>query len=232
MSSTLVGPFEVLPGSAVTLKESWKICKIYPIDPSVSGKINIVLKFRDSSLVSYKFDLYSENWKYLDASVVLSVSVLSDSAQGAYLTAGIYKQSYDSVLGYSNTASLDQPVTSFTPWRLLELIAKARGSANSLVVDESVASGGSGTGTFTPNEGVDEALFTGGISQDSLGTSPHDSYISVTDGNGNLVFKIRGALNSPFAVKVHGLWGKCNIAWSNGDSVAHWFQLNIYEVIA
>jgi hypothetical protein len=136
------------------------------------------------------------------------------------------------VLGYNLSTGLVQPLTTLTPWRLLETIRPSRGSQGKLVVDESVASAGSGSATYSPSLGIDYAFFTGGISQDSLGTSPHDSYITVTDGNGYLMFKIRGALNSPFKIRIGPLAGTVNIAWENGDSVAHWFLLNIYESVA
>lgn len=228
----LVNPIQVLPGSSLELATEWKIVRIGVIDPSIAGNVYVTLAFRDKSAPSYSFFLISDNIKHLDCSVVKSIFVTKASPQGVNISPGIPYQTSDSPLGYNNTPGLIQPKLGFTPWRLLELIAQVSGSESSLIVDESVAAGGTGSGTYTPYRGTDKALFVGGISGDSLGTSPHDSYITVTDGNGKTVFKIRGALNTPFSILVHGLWGKISIAWSNGDSVAHWFLLNVYEVVA
>lgn len=229
--SNLVNPLQVLPGSTLVLNPEWKMIRLGPITPSTTGLITVTLSYYDPGVPSFQFTIGGYNVKHIDTSVVKSVAVSAKSPQGVLISPGITYQTTDSPLGY-NTKDLVQPQDSLTPWRLLETIRPAGGSSGKLIVDESVAAAGTGSGTYTPNLGIDYALFTGGISQDTLGTSPHDSYITVTDGNGRLMFKIRGALNSPFKIYIGPLAGTVNIAWANGDSVAHWFLLNIYETVA
>lgn len=223
---------QLLPGSKLELREEWGVVRVAPLDASTAGEIPLYVQFRDPSVPTFPFKLIGNNLIHVDPKYVQSLSLKADAPQGVAVAPGIPYRSYDSVLGYNLTTGLIQPLTTLTPWRLLETIRPSRGSQEKLVVDESVASAGSGSATYSPSLGTDYALFTGGISQDSLGTSPHDSYITVTDGNGNLMFKIRGALNSPFKIRIGPLAGTVNIAWKNGDSVAHWFLLNIYESIA
>lgn len=230
--SSLINPLQVLPGSSLDLLAEWKIARIAVIDSSIAGDVYVTLVYRDNSTPSFSFFLISGNIKHLDCGVIRSIRVTKASPQGVVVTPGIPYQTSDSPLGYNNNVGLVQPMSSLTPWRLLEVIKASRGTLSSLIVDESVAAAGNGTATYDISQGIDYALFVGGISDDALGTSPHASYITVTDGNGNLMFKIRGALNSPFAYRAGPLSGNLKIAWSNGDSVAHWFLLNIYESIA
>ena len=227
----LVGPINVLPGSALDLSPEWKIVRIQNIDTGLAGNVVVTVVFRDPSVPSYNFNLNGYNIKKIDPNVIKRISVSKSSPQGILVVPGIPWESYDSVLGY-NESPVTDPQGSLTPWRLLECVAANRGSLSTLIVDESVAAAGTGSSTYNISQGIDYALFVGGISDDSLGTSPHASYITVTDGNGNLMFKIRGALNSPFSIRAGPLSGNVKIAWANGDSVAHWFLLNIYEAIA
>jgi hypothetical protein len=227
----VIGPINVLPGSRLDLNPDWKIVRIRNINTALSGNVVVTVSFRDSSVPSYRFNLNCCNIKKIYPSVVSSISVSPSSPQGLTVAVGLPWQSYDSVLGY-NESPLTEPLTNLTPWRLLEFIKPTRGSSQKLIIDAIMAASATGSATYTPYSGLDHALFTGGISEDTLGTSPHASYISVTDGNGNLIFKIRGALNSPFKIVAGPLSGDLTIAWENGDTVAHWFLLNVYEMVS
>lgn len=227
----VIGPITILPGSRLDLNPEWAIVRVQSLDTGLPGNVVVTVVFRDMAVPSYKFNLNGYNIKKIDPKVVKSISVSSSSPQGVIVAIGIPWQSYDEIFGY-NESPVVEPLSNLTPWRLLETIRPTRGSNSSLVVDASVAAAGSGSATFTPNQGIDHAVFTGGISQDTLGTDPHASYITVTDANENLMFKIRGALNSPFSIRAGPLAGKISIAWQNGDSVAHWFLLNVYEEVA
>lgn len=230
--ASLVTPIQVSPGSSLDLQTEWKIVRVGVVDTLTSGNVNVTLVYRQKTTPSFSFDINAHNVKHLDCSVIESIRVTKSSPQGVYVTPGVPYQTTDSPLGYNTTAGLIQPLSALTPWRLLESIRPFRGSQNSLIVDESVAAAGTGSSTYDISQGIDYALFTGGISDESNGTSPHASYITVTDGNGNLMFKIRGAMNTPFSIRAGPLSGNLKIAWENGDSVAHWFLLNIYEAIA
>lgn len=121
-----------------------------------------------------------------------------------------------------------QPETLDTLMRSVEIIAPRQGEEAVTALDESVAAGGSGSGNLLSISTAGSLLFVQlAISQDSLGTSPHASYISVIDPGGDTILKVRGAVNNPVAVYIRAAdTGMYTFAYENGDSVAHWFLIN------
>lgn len=116
--------------------------------------------------------------------------------------------------------------------RLLEIIAPARGSTF-LYLNETIASGGADVTGTLGIAGGDLLSFDWCITQDSLGTSPHASYISVKDAAGNQCLYVMGAGNSSGTKIFRGqVGGDLQIVMHNGDSVSHTFMINIYRMIA
>lgn len=108
-------------------------------------------------------------------------------------------------------------------------------------IDESIAAGGTANNTqadATPSGS--EIYVEMGISQDSLGTSPHASYISLVDTtSGNTLARIKGAVNPYLSMALKIPYANNNTLTSmvlefqasNGDSVAHWFFAYLWGVI-
>ena len=125
--------------------------------------------------------------------------------------------------------------------RLLEKAHPYGLSTNPVSISQSIAAGGADlSGNFTVVPG-DDLIITMAISQISLGTTPHASYIYVDDYLGNTVTNAVGAAIPSLVVKskavgITGQYGNAAVTYSyklhNGDSVAHWFVLNVYRVIA
>lgn len=136
----------------------------------------------------------------------------------------------------ANFTSEVNPLTQNALMRDLEVIAPTRETAplTAPLLDLSVAAAGSGNGTFLASTTYNGSLayIQMGISEDALGTSPHDSYIQILDSAGNIVAMIKGAVNSPFFGKIQlQSIGQYTYKYLNGDSVAHWFFLSAYVVI-
>lgn len=121
-----------------------------------------------------------------------------------------------------------QPATLDTLMRSVEIVAPRQGEEALTPLDESVASGGSGSGNLLNVPTAGSLLYIQlAISQDTLGTSPHSSYISIIDPGGNTIVKVRGAVNSPLSAYIRAaLTGTYKYSYENGDSVAHWFLIN------
>ena len=120
--------------------------------------------------------------------------------------------------------------------RLLEKMHPRYNAAAGPSFSQSLAAGADLTGSFDANPG-DEIIVMGGISQDSLGTTPHASFIYVNDKNGATVWNVIGALlpsavmkfRCPFQNDANATQTFSYKAY-NGDSVAHYFALNVYIV--
>ena len=120
--------------------------------------------------------------------------------------------------------------------RILEKLSPRYNAAAGPSFNESLAAGADSTGSFEANPG-DEILIMGGISQDTLGTSPHASYIYINDKNGATVWNVIGALlpsavmrfRVPFQNDAEATQTFTYKAY-NGDSVAHYFALNVYII--
>ena len=207
--------------------------KMYMVKTSGPGgyQDSFTFYFRDSSQGSISFQVGDNDPFKVDGNVV--GSILFEPAKGSGDSAYIYPGSdtmailSQQTLGrtYKQSAGMSGPDT---PFRVLEKIGGINGYyANTLVVDESVASAGSGSDTLDVLQG-EKVIYTWGISQDSLGTSPHDSYIELLSENGALVHKARGAVN-PYGVLefIAERVSPMTIKYVNGDSVAHWFLANI-----
>lgn len=70
-----------------------------------------------------------------------------------------------------------------------------------------------------------------GISQDVLGTTPHDSYLAFNDQNDRPIAYVAGAINSPLTISFYtAIEGNYYLAWGNGDTVTHTFLYNMYAV--
>ena len=122
-----------------------------------------------------------------------------------------------------------QSITGNSITRLLE-IATPISYVNNLYINALIASGGSDqTATMYVAEG-DLLWIDWAITQDSLGTSPHASYIAVTDPNGNKFLYAIGAGNYRGAKSVRNtLSGNMTATCHNGDSVSHTFLCNVYR---
>lgn len=125
--------------------------------------------------------------------------------------------------------------TKYNPVRVLEMLGGiGNGSGGSSVaLDASVAAAGTGSGTLVSGQymSTGQLLYIQwGISQDTLGTSPHASYIQINDPQDAVIAKVRGAVN-PYGTLVIRV--NVNVSsstpytfsYENGDSVAHWFLL-------
>ena len=120
--------------------------------------------------------------------------------------------------------------------RSLEVVAPRRVTvgASAPAVDLDVASGGTGSGTLVGTQNYPGYIvyISAAISGDSLGTSPHDAVITLTDDLGYVVDEIRLGVNSPTKIMLRmAALGPISYKYTNGDSVSHWFYLNAYTVV-
>lgn len=123
--------------------------------------------------------------------------------------------------------SLSNPASLDTLMRSLERVDPRQGQTAAGIPPTSIASGGSDlTGDFFTATAGDFGLFMLGISQDSLGTSPHSSYVIVTDPNGDNIIQQYGAIGNGYITALIPLAvsGSYSYTCHNGDSVAHYFQ--------
>lgn len=184
--------------------------------------------FRDSLQQPISFQVGDNDPFLVDGRIV--EAVLFEPPKGSPDTAFIYTGSDTVALLLLQTLgkTYNQYITmqgSDTPFRLLEKIAETTGSLSGpYILDESLAAGDSGSsGSVGAGTGA-KVVFSWGISQDTLGTSPHGSYIGLYNGDGKLIFRVRGAVN-PYG-SVHFTMdssGSLTVAYENGDSVAHFF---------
>lgn len=129
-------------------------------------------------------------------------------------------------LGSNPANQYTLPYTSDSLARSIERIAPRNGEAFGGIGATSIASGGTDlTGTLFTGTAGDIALFNLSISQDALGTTPHASYVLVTDPNGNNIVQQYGAMgNGSLQVVIPlGLSGTYKYQAHNGDSVTHYF---------
>lgn len=131
-----------------------------------------------------------------------------------------------------NTPYLDvYNTTSDTILRSIERIVPRGGVLAQATVNESVASAGSGSSGPYSLDIATLVYLQLAISQDSLGTSPHDSYIYIEDSSSRIVYEVVGAVNSPLVAQFYTtVSGGYIIKWYNGDSVAHTFFASMYAV--
>lgn len=106
---------------------------------------------------------------------------------------------------------------------------------NGVVADASaVFSVAAGTGGSTSNYLLPIATYVilqMGISQDTLGTTPHASTLALYDPNAVRVCLVAGAINSPLSVSFYVTrGGNYYFGWNNGDTVSHTFFYNLYAV--
>lgn len=186
----------------------------------------------------------NENQWLIDGNFYEKFIITGDSDFNALWDAGkltgFYHVGYRLSWGMSATGGTRYEVTnkySESLFRLLEKLSPRLSAANPVSFNGSIAAAGSQTGTLSVNPG-DELVIIGGISQDTLGTSPHASYIYINDQNAYTLWQIIGAVIPYSTVKVRVPYQDKNVAvtfaWKafNGDSVAHWFTLNVYRIIA
>lgn len=117
--------------------------------------------------------------------------------------------------------------------RLLEIAAHIGGAASSYL-NQVIASGAADvTANLYVNTG-DMLSIDWAITQDTLGTSPHASYISIKDINTNQMLYALGAGNyyGSKYIRHSGETGNISMTLHNGDSVSHTFMLAIYRGIA
>jgi len=126
----------------------------------------------------------------------------------------------------------------------IQAIVPRRGFASTYkvpVLSLSVAAGASVALTNFINGLVygTKIFYTMAISQDTLGTSPHASYLQLFDAQtGYLIDEVVGAVNSPtkgeFTMPLINNDGLTtdglSYAYANGDSVAHWFYLFVQGI--
>ena len=173
----------------------------------------------------------------IDGDLYASIQGSEDNASTSLqLLPGLngYDVPYVALAGsYLNYYSVGQTV--YNPVRILELLGSigAGSGSSSVALDESVASAGSGSGTLTSPTYMQTGQclhIQWGISQDSLGTSPHGSYILVSGPQGETILKVRGAVNpyGKMSIRVNAHVSSSTpytFSYENGDSVAHWFLL-------
>ena len=137
-------------------------------------------------------------------------------------------------LGNNPNNQYIKPVLTDTPSRSLERISPRNGQAYAGLVPTSIASAGANlTGallTFSPG---DLLFFQLAISQDAAGTAPHASYVQILDPNGNAVVSLYGEMGGNLTGSIQvGLAGAYTYVAHNGDSVAHFFQVLVTQVIS
>lgn len=145
--------------------------------------------------------------------------------------ANLFPNTLNFLSGYvSGGSGLSSALGSDNWSRLLEKISSLRTGSFGNYVDESVAAAGSGSVTFSVST-PGYLHVSAGISQDTLGTSPHASYLKLNDPNGSTMFGLKGAV-IPYAMSSlrAPLTGTYTLEWLNGDSVAHWFFCEVYVV--
>lgn len=195
---------------------------------------NITFYFRNKEQGSLTFQVGSNDPFNVDGRIV--EAILYEPATGspdvAFVYPGIDTTSLLILQTLGKTYSQYSMMKgSDTPFRLLERIAGNNASlAATVAVDESVAAAGTGSsGSLSYSQG-DLITFSWGISQDTLGTSPHDSYIGLYNGASTpvLLFRVRGAVNPYGTMRfIMDGSGSVSISWKNGDSVAHWFVATV-----
>lgn len=121
--------------------------------------------------------------------------------------------------------------TTDTLLRSIERIVPRAGVVTTATLDLSVAAGEGATVGPYNIPGSSLFIVQAGISQTTLGTTPHASYLRIADPSGNYPIYLKGAVVSAIAKKFYSARaGNYNIEYLNGDSVAHWFFLNMYVV--
>lgn len=122
--------------------------------------------------------------------------------------------------------------------RLLEKSHPRFNGLNPVSFNTSVAAAGTSSGTFSVNPG-DELVIQGGIQSNSLGTAPAAASMFISDQNNRTVWNVVLAVLSSSEIKVrvpYQTLGDGSLTWNwkytNGDSVAHNFLLNIYQLVA
>lgn len=198
---------------------------------------NSYLNLYSEKYGDYQTELHGGQRFILDGSVWHKLSVVSGQVT---IYIGIEMGENPTVpLGYDGPPGgpISAMQTNNTIGRMLEIIRPINGGGSGIMVDESLASAGSGTNTtsFQDLTVGDEVKVVWGMSQDSLGTSPHDSYMSITGGtSGSVYWKARGAVNpyGTYEFRLVTTESKLEVAWENGDSVAHWFFLLVMKVVA
>ena len=184
----------------------------------------------------YQTEVHAGQKLILDGSIWRKISVASGQIT---IYIGIEMGPNPTVpLGYEGPSggSVSTMQTVNTIGRMLELIRPINGGNSNVEVDASLAAAASGSDTtsFQNITVGTEIEVIWGMSQQSLGTSPHASYMSITGKSGQVYFKARGAVNpyGSYRFIVAEAESNLDIAWENGDSVAHWFLLLVRRVIA
>lgn len=134
-----------------------------------------------------------------------------------------------------NNFAFNPPLLGDCQLRDLESIAPRRVTAGgAALVDEEVASDGSGSGTLVGKQNYPGyiAYISAAISNDALGTSPHDAVITLEDSEDNIIDTIRLGVNTPMKKQIRfSVLGPLTYSYKNGDSVSHWFYLSAYTVV-
>lgn len=227
---SVISSYTITPGSTLRLDPRWRISRLFLSTVSTTLTQTIYLRVRDSDVVLEQ-TINGSNWKYIDPAVIESIRSDPKNNNDLNLAVGISHQSYDAeaTLGTSSQFLIN-PTGDDSIWRLIEkLVPQGNTNIEQILVDEDVAAAGAGSGSTSSIPKGAIVHYYGGISQDTLGTSPHASYITLSDFQSNIVFKSRGALNYVFRGRFRNpVEGAGSFAYSNGDSVSHWFLLGIY----
>lgn len=184
-------------------------------------------------------------WR-VDGKIYSKFKISGDSAFNSLFDAGTltayYHVGYELVwnqgaMGFTRYTQEGQYSESWA--RLLEKLQPRYDAAQPVSFNSQIASGGANlTGTFDVVPG-DELIVVMGISQDTLGTTPHLSTLYINDQNSLTVAICFGAtvpsLVTHIRVPYQRNQGK-TITWSyvahNGDTVAHYFALSVYRLVA
>lgn len=188
----------------------------------------------------------TENAWLIDGNYYGQFQITGDSAFNALWDAGTLTGYYH--VGYR----LTMPATAFgflrytqvaryneSLARLMEKLEPRFNAFQPVSMSQSIPAGESVTGSIVGLSAGDLLYIQMAISQDTLGTSPHGSYIFVNDQKGLTTCNVVGALLPTYSGKIrvpYQVNGTANYTWTykayNGDSLAHFFLLNIYGVYA
>lgn len=153
-----------------------------------------------------------------------------------YITYGetSHKDVINYLAGSSSSMVLAPALTNDTLMRDLEKLAPRRGYVSEGNIDQSIASlGSAASANLSVDASGDIVYYVMGISQDTLGTSPHASYIQLKDVvSGVILTRIKGAV-VPYAYgMVRTAAGNDDLVLEayNGDTLAHWFYANALVV--
>ena len=188
-------------------------------------------KFKFIPEVGMPFEVKGKDWSQI---IVFSLAQGQNtgltSLNVVMQTSTSFQKGYAAMLGQGYNAY--NGVRGMSIVRLLEIAAPIGGSSSRYILTEIASGGADVTGTLYASIG-DMVSIDWAITQDSLGTSPHASYISITDGASYLMLYALGAGNYHGTKILRVLAsGNVTITCHNGDSVSHTFMVSIYRMIA